>query len=399
MVKSILTVVAAIAVHQAAGAQFVEKLSLAIPRTAVDSALISAANSRIDEIASDRLQTVFSDASRQAKMSPVAIQQLKSLKSGAFGYTATEQALQLLAWVNSDTLDLSSPTTAPPRSASLGFSPRFNTVRLSWNNLFQDLSCQKTEYFNTPTPTVRNTFFQVKEEAEYKVFRNGKLLTTISGERVTSDNLNFNIRAYKLGPISIRLKGSIPGNPELSSQNSAPLIYDFDPYQGTLGQAVRYRINASFKGCYFPEWLPIATGGVSGSGIGTYTTGEFWLDSDGNSVPDFYPIAPVLEARQSLSRNVEVFNPTETQTIWFWETAHHSVRTTIAGTSPTGTVSYYVNSKLRATRNVIGGVSEVSLDDLKPSSGDTFSVVVLYSGDGRNPPGISREAWVTLYRD
>jgi hypothetical protein len=376
-VVSILVVVS----HPATHAQFVEKLSLSIARNAVDSAVTSAANKRIDEIANNSLQPIFNDVSRQAKMSPTAIQQLKNLKSGAYGFNTYEQAVQLLAWINSDTRDLLSLSTASPLGASISFSPRYNTVRLKWANVVQDITCQKTEYLNTWPPSVRNTTFQLKEEAEYRVYRNDKLLTTISGERVTDGSSSFRLPKFKLGPISIRLRGSISGNPEFGTENSEPLIYDFDPYQGMLGQPVRYRVEAVLKGCYFPEWLPVAT---SSDGRRTFSTGDIWLDSDGNSYPDFYPTVWVYEARQDFGPHISLVSPTDHEIVWYWQTPYYNLRTTIAGVNPSGSVEYYVNGQLRATRSVVNGVSEIPLDVLQPGSSDNFAVWVLYSGDAQN---------------
>jgi hypothetical protein len=363
-------------------AQFVEKLDPVISRVDVAGALIAAAGRKIDEIAEDRLALVLADPSRQAKMSPLAVQQVKRLKAGAFGGTGDERSLQLMSWVNSDAQSFSAPAAGGELNVSLSFSPSYNVARLSWSNVFRDYNCQKTVYNSAPSWTIVGSSIQVKEEALYRVFRNNKLIATITGERAYEGAKQRDLRLLKVGPVKISLIGIIPGNPELSSPSSVPVLYDFDPYQGALGQSVSYRVEAHMAACAFlfdPAALPFTASG----GVAPFTiTSQVWLDSDGDSVPDFYP-APEVSLRRNIAATPGLTVATTPTALSFVANDMNVVRSTVlasvAGGQPPYTFKWLAVSE-RASVGVSNDTSNRASISVRPSAQceiDRFEVRVI----------------------
>lgn len=260
-----------------------------IDRGQLGAQVENAALARIDDIHLNFIRTELQDPNMAAKMSERAIQQTLGLVGGAF--TPRQRALQLLAWINDDAAPYESAMGAGPISAKLAFSPSHNVIRLSWSNIsLSGVLCYRAAKA-VPGGGISQETFRLSEEAEYKIYRNNRRIATIRGAYAAAKDTTISLPKLKLGPISIRLSGSIIGNPQLQVAESDPVIYDFDPYQGYLGNPVRYRIEAWLKGCTNePDGIPSAAGGM-------YSSGDIWMDSDGDSVPDFVPAQVVIQKR------------------------------------------------------------------------------------------------------
>lgn len=291
--KILFSLVALAIMPLAAKAQFYEKYLFQgmdpIDRSKLGWQIENSASARIDDMYDNRLQIPLQNPSHAAKMSERAIRQTIGLVNS--GMSFRERRLQLLAWINEDAAPYESAMGAGPIYAKIAFSPSHNVSRISWSNVsLKGILCYRTAKA-VPGGGISQETFRLSEEAEYKIYRNNLRIATIRGVYATAKDTTASLPPLTLGPISLTLSGSIPGNPQLNVAQGDPILYDFDPYQGYLGSPVRYRIEAWLKGCTNePDGIPSAASAM-------YSSGDIWMDSDGDSVPDFVPAQVVSQKR------------------------------------------------------------------------------------------------------
>jgi hypothetical protein len=235
----------------------------------------------------------------------------------------------------------------------------------------------------------------VDTESEYKIYRNSKLIATFEERRSVSSGNSYSIGG-SFGPINVRLTGVVPPS-ALGPAGSAGPFYDFDPQNENVGTPLQYRVEARSSGCSVNH----ASGRPYNNSIAgvSMTNATVILDANGDGRPDYYPPGPFVAARQDPNPRMAVWNPTEHEIVWYWQAAEASLKTTITGQNPTGTVSYFVGGQLRGTRTLTNGSAEIPLSVLVPGPKvDQFDVLIQYSGDGANLAGI-RLTQVALYRD
>lgn len=279
-------------------AQFVDYQAAEIPRDGMQASTVNALLHKIDDYQTGRLNSYYGNPQWQAKISTLAYSQVVELNQRTINPLKGDLlALQMLAWVNDDAGSYATQP-APLLNATLSYSPRFNVARLSWNNARQEnVYCYK---YATALPGggISQETFRLSEEASYRIYRNGRLITTINGAIATAKDQNISAPPINFGFIKLKLKGSIQGNPELQSTSTEPVFYDVEPYQGVIGTPVRYKIEVWFKGCGAIEnTVPTAGSLVS--------SGDIWLDNDGDSYPDFYPVQEVAAKRAENPANID----------------------------------------------------------------------------------------------
>jgi hypothetical protein len=238
----------------------------------------------------------------QIKLSPSAISYQRDLSSRSL--SAQEKAYRLLGEINSD---IESPvnhrylSNLPPVFAELGYSAQYNVARLRWGRDTSSGTC--TAIRGQIGQSAQNYSFTIAEEAEYQIFRNGRLVTKIAGVIETGSAGVFNTPTLPIfGWVNFRIL-SIPDSvtPNLAISSTDLNWYDLDPYPGPLGTAVRYEIKSRKLGCL---GAPLAAGDLlvagQGPGMSTSTIATFWLDSDGDANPEFIPSTYLATKRAEL---------------------------------------------------------------------------------------------------
>jgi len=279
-----------------------------IPTNAV-SIYLRANFGKIGEAVGGALDKLLADPKLQAKVAPAAAKAMKNLFADT-SKNDNDKAKTLYAAIDAD---IGPYVSAPVGNFGVvaGFSGSYNTVRLSWTRQIQRLSCQKQKC-TCPNGQVVDPLYQcyvydpyrgtypvypsctistdtVDNEAEYKIYRNDKLLAVYGEARkVASIGASW---SGTFGFIDFSLKGTIDA-PLVNSSEKAGPFYDLDPYNTPTGTAIGYRIDANFTGC--------------GNGYNNIYTGwgirqsSLILDADGDSRPDFYP-ADVLAQKRAFT--------------------------------------------------------------------------------------------------
>ena len=195
--------------------------------------------------------------------------------------TSDQKATQLLTIAE---LDFGSYASTPSGqlNAYAQFSPLVSITKLVWDRHVARFNCQRGNigYIKTETWDV---------EAEYSIYRNGKLIARIAPQvnKSASPGFSFTWTAssgWKL-PSVVR-----PRSPIDTSTKAGP-FYDFDPYNLPIGTPVNYEIRSSISGCDAASLAP---------GLGAQTRQNYVaFDSDGNAQPDFWPAAELAARRAS----------------------------------------------------------------------------------------------------
>lgn len=261
-----------------AHAQYTEKYPTEIPRQAANAAFVTAAKLKLDEIATGQIIDLINNPSTQVRMAPSAVLDLTDLRNSAL--SNEHKAYEFLAAVNEDIGSNSTPATPAPLSVSIGFSPKHNVARITWQrDIVENSQCLTQE------ANLSNRPFNLSEEAEYQILRNGRLITKISAGFAVSNDYSARAPKINFGFVTLRLRFPVPNAPDFTVQNGDPVFYDFDPYQGNVGTPLRYEIYSWRKGC-------VGAGGILYGNLGgLQRSGQITVDSNGDSRPDFITLA------------------------------------------------------------------------------------------------------------
>ena len=260
---------------------------------------------KLGELAANRLKNILADPQSQYKISKKALEYLQTLYANAT-LTEDDKARQFVAAIEAD---IASFSTLPGGTLGLsaGFSGTYSVFRLNWDRQTQRLQCQRascscpdgthpppggycygwqtiggnTYPYSYPASCAYNTD-TVDLEASYKIYRNGKLLVTY-GEQRSGANGSLNFSAGFL-------TGSVTWtNPPANTATRAGPFFDYDPYSSVIGTPLTYRVVAESGGC---------GNGYTNNYTGFYTKDTtITVDSDGDSRPDFYPLAELNKKR------------------------------------------------------------------------------------------------------
>jgi hypothetical protein len=258
-----------------ARAQFVEKYPPEIRPAGVRDAIVSAANQKMEEIANGRLASVINNPNSQVRMAPAGINEIAAIYNSAA--SPDVKAYEFLSLINSDIGPNAFGASGTPLNVVVGFSVTYNVARITWAPIVVEGSQCLTQNFD-----LSNTPFRLSEAAEYRVFRNGRLIAKFLGEVATGRD-TVRLPKLRTGFVSIRIGVPLPNNPDLSDVNETPILYDFDPYQGAPGTPLKYEAQAQRRGC-------VGAGGILSGDLGSFDkVPNIWVDGDGDSRPDFIP--------------------------------------------------------------------------------------------------------------
>ncbi|WP_431259533.1 hypothetical protein ACQ86G_04785 [Roseateles chitinivorans] len=269
-----------------AQAQWTEKYPVTpIPEQDVITAYLKANFGKIGEMAGQAIMNALKDPKMQAKMAQTAITYLEGLGKDN-SRSQDDRARELIARIEAEIAILKSQgyVSAPtgPLNTTVAFSPSYNTAKLSWQaDRPAPFTCQLFDGRNIQ-------FIDVLQEADYRIYRNGKLIATLAGTNNGRGSDLLKVPTIKTNGFAITLSYSMPVKPEPGEV----VFYDYDPYQGQVGTPVSYRVEAQRQGC---GGFYNAVGTIY-IGVNTFTT-QVPFDADGNSIPDFIPESVVQAYR------------------------------------------------------------------------------------------------------
>ena len=229
----------------------------------------------MEEIANGRLASVINNPNSQVRMAPAGINEIAAIYNSAA--SPDVKAYEFLSLINSDIGPNAFGASGTPLNVVVGFSVTYNVARITWAPIVVEGSQCLTQNFD-----LSNTPFRLSEAAEYRVFRNGRLIAKFLGEVATGRD-TVRLPKLRTGFVSIRIGVPLPNNPDLSDVNETPILYDFDPYQGAPGTPLKYEVQAQRRGC-------VGAGGILSGDLGSFDkVPNIWVDGDGDSRPDFIP--------------------------------------------------------------------------------------------------------------
>jgi hypothetical protein len=289
-IKSHLCLFAATAALMAAAAparaQWTEKYPVTpITEPNVVTAYLRANFGKIGEIAAKRIEKFLNDPMEQAKMAAKAVQYLEKLSRDS-NRSEDDRARELVAKIDAEIAALKGQgyvsAATGPLATWAAFSPTYNVVKLTWQaDRPPSFRCQFTGRFNDII------FADVLQEADYRIYRNGRLIATLAGQNNGAGSKAQSVD-YTSNGFAFTFTYSWPVKP----QPGEVVFYDYDPYQGQLGTPLNYRIEAQRQGC---GAFANANGPLH-IGANLFRT-ELTVDGDGNSIPDFIPESVVRDLR------------------------------------------------------------------------------------------------------
>jgi hypothetical protein len=408
-----------------ASAQWTEKwpIDVKIGGTNAVSIFLRAHFGKVGEVAAKQVDSILNNPQKQAKLAASTIRQLENIytkyqRDRVSGEDAARQAAAqaFIAEIEAD-LNIQSPPSGLLNIVA-SFSPKYGVTKLQWDRLVNRNSCQKfncrcpdgsvrpgpgfecpvlqRDGFYGSVPVTCNIVMDIVDtEAEYKIYRNAKLLATFSGAKQITSGQSFSLKDT-FGAISASLRLTLSPRSLADPGKSAP-FYDFDPQNENFGVPLVYTVLAETEGCSQPYSPGLFYNNQFTGWIRSQSTIN--VDSDGDARPDFIPQGVFFMSRLP-APNPAVRLTVPDETVWFWQDAIATV--TIVGTNPSGSVNFFKDGLLAATVPVVNGIAQVNYSVLKQVGDwrrDSFLVVAVYSGDANHASGYSEVVPIDLYRD
>lgn len=370
---------------------------------------------KVGELAAKQLDDILNDPKKQAKLAQSTINKLNSIYQKYLNERQSneERARENAArdFIAAIEEDIGTITSAPSGQLNIraAYSAKYGVTRLIWDRVKTTAACQRFEcrcpdgssrpapgfmcqvvqtiggqqyYTNQPVACQIPTD-QIEMEAGYEVYRNSKLIAVFNERRSTLSSTTLPING-SLGPFSYNLNITFPSTAKPDNSSAGP-FYDFDPQNEDYGTPLRYTIKAKGSGC---GNYNASTPYNNSLAYAMANQGDIIVDGDGDAIPDFYPGSLFLEKRLGEpSAHVQLVTPVEYPGMNQWNVSQ--ITATVAGNSPTGFVTFYVDGKQKFTRPVVNGTVTALTEELVGgcSSYCSHQVIGQYTGDSNNPTG------------